>query len=51
VEQLYFYTFDALMLFYISFHSLPNINALCNIIDRERFISLEYITGSRTLAT
>jgi len=43
--------FDVLMVFYISLPSLPNISALCNMVDREKFLSLEYITGSRSLVT
>jgi len=43
--------FVVLMLFYISLSSSPNINTLYNMVDRERFLSLEYITGSKILAT
>jgi len=37
MKQLYFYTFDVIMQFYISLLSWPNINILCTTINGERF--------------
>ena len=51
MKQSCFYMLDAVMLLCISLPSWPNINTLCNTVDRERFLSLEYITESKNLAT
>ena len=37
MKQLYFYTFDVIMPFYISLLSWPNINTLCTTVNGERF--------------
>jgi len=51
LKQLYFRMLHVIMLFYISLPRWPITNTLCNTVDRERFLSLEQVARSRSVAT
>ena len=47
MKQLSFYMFDITMLFYIPLPYVSNLNALCSIVDSERFFVFTLAHGIR----